>query len=179
MSQVYHSNARTNQHVREIIQESELTNVELANRYSVNVKTIAKHRNRDFIEDKSSRSNKIHYALTPLEKELIRVVRTLTWMELDDLTDTVVDVIPNANRSNVYRTLKAFDISRVPVEQKAKAKKFKEYEPGYLHIDVTYLPKFDGQKYYLFVAIDRATRLMYYKVYCLVSPRYGCLVLKI
>ncbi len=165
MSQVYHANARTNQHVRGIIQESELTNVELANRYSVNVKTICKHRNRDFTEDKSSRPNKIHYALTPLEKELIRVVRTLTWMELDDLTDTVVDVIPNANRSNVYRTLKAFDISRVPVEQKAKAKKFKEYEPGYLHIDVTYLPKFDKQKYYLFVAIDRATRLMYYKVY--------------
>jgi len=58
-----------------------------------------------------------------LEKELIKVVRTMTWMELDDLTDTI---IPNANRSNVYRTLKAFDINRVPVEQKAKAKKFKE-----------------------------------------------------
>ncbi|MCF6184648.1 MAG: integrase core domain-containing protein [Bacteroidales bacterium] len=165
MSQVYHSNARTNQHVREIIQNSDLTNVELAKKYNVNVKTIAKHRNRDFTEDKSSRPNKIEYALTPLEKELIRVVRTLTWMELDDLTDTVADVISKANRSNVYRTLKAFDISRVPVEEKAKAKQFKEYEPGYLHIDVTYLPKFDKQKYYLFVAIDRATRLLYYKVY--------------
>ncbi|MBK8357296.1 MAG: DDE-type integrase/transposase/recombinase [Saprospiraceae bacterium] len=30
---------------------------------------------------------------------------------------------------------------------------------------MTYLPKFDGSKYYLYVAIDRATRLMYYKVY--------------
>ena len=38
MSQVYHSNARTNQHVREIIQKSDLTNVELADKYSVNVK---------------------------------------------------------------------------------------------------------------------------------------------
>jgi hypothetical protein len=165
MSQVYHSNARTNQHVREIIQDSNLTNVELAEKYSVNVKTISKHRNRDFTQDKSSRPNKTHYALTPLEKELIKVVRTLTWMELDDLTDTIADVIPNANRSNVYRTLKAFDINRVPQEQKEKAKKFKEYEPGYLHIDVTYLPKFDNQKYYLFVAIDRARRLLYYKVY--------------
>jgi len=34
-----------------------------------------------------------------------------------------------------------------------------------LHIDVTYLPKIDGVKYYLFVAIDRATRTLYYKVY--------------
>ncbi len=165
MSQVYHSNARTNQHVRQRIQQSDLTNVELSDNYNVNVKTIAKHRKRDFSNDKSSRPNNIKYALTPLEKELIRVVRTLTWMELDGLTDTMVDVIPNANRSNVYRTLRAFDINRVPVEQKAKAKKFKEYEPGYLHIDVTYLPKFDKQKYYLFVAIDRATRLLYYKVY--------------
>jgi transposase-like protein len=55
--------------------------------------------------------------------------------------------------------------SRVPEEQKAKAKKFKEYAPGFLHMDVTYLPKIDGVKYYLFVAIDRATRLMYDKVY--------------
>jgi transposase-like protein len=165
MPQVYHSNARTNQHVREIIQQSNLTNVELANNYNVNVKTISKHRNRDFTEDKSSRPDNTKYALTPLEKELIRVVRTLTWMELDDLTDTIKDVIPHSNRSNIYRTLRAFDINRVPVEEKAKAKKFKEYEPGYLHIDVTYLPKFDKQKYYLFVAIDRATRLLYYKVY--------------
>jgi len=162
MSQVYHSNARTNQHVRQRIQQSDLTNVELADNYGVNVKTVAKHRSRDFLNDKSSRPNSIKYALTPLEKELIRVVRTLTWMELDDLTDTMVDVIPNANRSNIYRTLKAFDISRVPVKQKAKAKKFKEYEPGYLHIDVTYLPKFECQKYYLFVAIDRAS-------YCIIK----------
>ena len=72
MSQVYHSNARTNSHTREIIQKSELTDVELASRFGENVKTIAKHRSRDFTEDKSSRPDKIHYALTPLEKELIR-----------------------------------------------------------------------------------------------------------
>ena len=49
MSQVYHSNARTNQHVREIIQNSDLTNVKLADKYNVNVKTIAKYRKRDFL----------------------------------------------------------------------------------------------------------------------------------
>ena len=116
MSQVYHSNAKTNSHTREMIQKSDLNNVELATIYNVNVKTISKHKSRNFLEDKSSRPNKIHYALSPLDKELIRVVRTLTWMELDDLTDTIVDVIPNANRSNVYRTLKAFDINKVPTD---------------------------------------------------------------
>ncbi len=165
MSQVYHSNARTNQHVRAIIQKSQLTDVELAEKYSVNVKTKAKHRSRDFVEDKSSKPHKIEYALSPFEKELIRVIRVLTWMNLDDLVDTVSENIPSSNRSNIYRTLKEYEISSVPEEQKAKAKKFKEYQPGFLHIDVTYLPKLDGQKYYLFVAIDRATRVLYYQVY--------------
>lgn len=165
MSQVYHSNAVTNLHVREIIQKSDLANTELATKYSVNIKTVSKWKSREYQEDKSSRPNTINYALSDLDKELIRVVRTLTWIELDDLVETVSNVIPKANRSNVYRTLKAFDISRAPKEQKEKAKKFKEYKPGFLHIDATYLPKLDGQKYYLFVAIDRATRALYYKVY--------------
>ncbi len=53
----------------------------------------------------------------------------------------------------------------MPDDKKREARKFKEYQPGYLHIDVTYLPKINGQKYYLFVCIDRATRSMYYQVY--------------
>ena len=60
MSQVYHSNTRTNQHVRGIIQESHLINTELANKYNVNIGTISKWKNRDFIEDKSSRPDKIY-----------------------------------------------------------------------------------------------------------------------
>ena len=122
MSQTYHSNARTNQHIREIIQKSNLTNVELANNYNLNIKTISKWKDRDFIEDKSSRPHNIKTTLTSLEKELIKVVRTMTWMELDDLVDTMVDIIPNANRSNIYRTLKAFDINRVPTRTKRKSK---------------------------------------------------------
>ncbi len=165
MSQVYHSNAKLNKHSREIIQNSELTNIELAQKFNVNEKSIRKWRGRDFTEDKSSRPNRIHYALNPLEKKLIELVRMATWMSLDDLVDTVSTVISNANRSNVSRILQSLGISKIPEEKRAEAKKFKEYEPGYLHIDVTYMPKLEGKKYYLFVAIDRATRVMYYKVY--------------
>jgi len=35
-------------------------------------------------------------------------------MEQGDLTDTIVTNLPHANRSNIYRTLKAFDINSVP-----------------------------------------------------------------
>jgi len=57
----------------------------------------------------------------------------------------------------VYRTLLAAGLNKVPQQEKEKAKKFKAYEPGYLHIDVTYLPMFAGEKTNLFVAIECAT----------------------
>ncbi|MFT7860911.1 MAG: integrase core domain-containing protein, partial [Sulfurimonas sp.] len=60
-------------------------------------------------------------------------------MDLDDLVDCVSQNIPKANRSNVYRTLRASRISQVPKEQKAKAKKCKEYFPFY----ITHVLKFD------------------------------------
>jgi hypothetical protein len=56
---------------------------------NVSTKTIAKWRNRDFVKDKTSRPKTTHYALNEMEREIIRVVRTLTWLELDDLTDRV------------------------------------------------------------------------------------------
>jgi transposase InsO family protein len=165
MNQSYHTNAKTNSHSRGMIQQSSLTNIELSRRFDINEKTVSKWKNRTDVIDKSSRPHTIKRSLTDFERELIRVVRTLTWMELDDLVDSVLPTIPKANRSNVYRTLRDYEINRVPQEKKEQAKKFKEYEPGYLHIDVTYLPKLNGIKYYLFVAIDRATRLLYFKVY--------------
>ena len=41
--------------------------------------------------------------------------------------------------------------------------RFKLYEPGYLHMDVKYLPQMQDEKArrYLFVAIDRATRWVF------------------
>jgi transposase-like protein len=86
-------------------------------------------------------------------------------MSIDEVWETLFTENPNVSRSSIYRTLVKENINTVPQEEKEKAKKFKEYQPGYLHIDVTYLPKFNGKSYYLFVAIDRCTRTMIYWVY--------------
>ncbi len=44
-------------------------------------------------------------------------------------------------------------------------KDFKAYEPGFIHVDVKYLPALeDTPRRYLFVAIDRATRWVYLEV---------------
>jgi len=72
---------------------------------------------------------------------------------------------PQITRSSVYRTFCRNYVNKLPEHKKQNAKKFKEYEPGYLHIDVTYLPKFEGNSSYLFVAIDRATRCLFYQLY--------------
>ena len=42
-------------------------------------------------------------------------------------------------------------------------KPFKAYEPGYVHVDVKYLPQMqdEDKRRYVFVAIDRATRWVF------------------
>ena len=48
-----------------------------------------------------------------------------------------------------------------------QVKTFKDYEPGFLHMDIKYLPRMpdEKQRRYLFVAIDRATRWVFMHIY--------------
>ena len=52
-------------------------------------------------------------------------------------------------------------------------KTFKDYEPGFLHMDIKYLPQMPDEKErrYLFVAIDRATRWVFMHIYANQSER--------
>ena len=165
MKQVYHSNATTNVRLRSEINNSTLSNSELSIKYGVSEKTIYKWKNRTSFEDKSSRPQTVHYSLSDLNQLIAVKLRVLTWWSLDEITEVISPDNPETIRSAVYRTFVREHINKVPQKEKEKAKKFKEYAPGFIHIDVTYLPKIDGTKYYLFVAIDRATRTLFYKVY--------------
>jgi transposase-like protein len=166
MQQIYHSNAKTNVNNREQIQKcSSVSNEELAVRFNVSSQTISKWRNRDFQQDASSCPKNIEYALSELETALVISIRRSSWLPLDEVFETLLEQNQTISRSSVYRCLVKTGLNKVPQEQKDKAKKFKAYLPGYLHIDVTYLPKFNGQSAYLFVAIDRATRTMFYFIY--------------
>lgn len=165
MKQTYHSNAKTNIHYRDEINKSSMSNLQLSEKFSISINTVIKWRNRENFEDKSSRPKTIKYALSELEMLIAIELRVLTWWALDEITEAVNPLEPNQIRSAVYRTFVREGINKVPEKEKEKAKKFKEYDPGFIHIDVTYLPKINGIKYYLFVAIDRATRTLYYKIY--------------
>ena len=165
MKQIYHSNSTTNVRLRSEINKSNFSYSVLASQYGVSENTIGKWKNRIEFEDKSSRPHTIHYSLSDIEMLIAIKLRVLTWWSLDEITEAVNPLEPEKIRSAVYRTFVREGINTVPEKEKEKAKKFKEYDPGYLHIDVTYLPKINGVKYYLFVAIDRATRTLYFKIY--------------
>lgn len=165
MKQVYHSNATTNVRLRSEINNSTSSNSLLSLKYNVSEKTVVKWKNRNNFEDKSSRPQTIKYALSELEMLIAVELRALTWWALDEITEAINPEAPEKIRSAIYRTFVRKGVNKVPEKEKEKAKKFKEYDPGFLHIDVTYLPKINGVKYYLFVAIDRATRALYFKIY--------------
>jgi transposase InsO family protein len=165
MQQVYHSNATTNLNIRAELQKNLGTNSELALKFNISEQTVSKWKNREFQRDASCRPLNIQYALTDLEKAIALSLRKSTWLPLDEVWEILMDMNPEISRSSVYRTFKNEQVNTVPKEKRDIAKKFKEYEPGFIHIDVTYMPKFNGQAYYLFVAIDRCTRSMIYWVY--------------
>lgn len=162
----YHPIAKTNTHIRKLIQQSNRPHRELAKRFSVNPKTILKWKNRDTVEDAPKGTKTVKYKLTKWEQRVIVKVRKHLKVALDDLITIVQKHIPNANRSNVYRILQRHQLNKLPQAFKGGKGKFGTYLPGFLHIDLCYLPILPGshQRRYLLVAIDRVTKLVYVKM---------------
>jgi hypothetical protein len=66
--------------------------------------------------------------------------------------------------------MKRHGLNQRPVEDKSAPithKTFKDYAPGFVHIDIKYLPQMadESTRRYLFVAIGRATRWAYVHIY--------------
>ncbi len=90
------------------------------------------------------------------------------------LTFVLRHFLPHLNHHNIYRVLKAEGLNRRPAKPWTRPVKgqgrFREYDLGYIHIDVKHLPKLrtaDGEirKRYLYVAIDRCSRFVHLAVY--------------
>jgi transposase-like protein len=61
--------------------------------------------------------------------------------------------------------------------EKKEKKKFKEYNIGYVHIDISEVHTKEG-KAYMFVAIDRATKYTYVEIYERMTTDNACLFLR-
>ena len=93
-------------------------------------------------------------------------------MSLDDLLAVVREFLnPDVSRSGLDRCLRCHGVGNLR-DLKVKTARpkhsgFKAYEPGYIHIDLKYLPQMANEtsRRYLFVAIDRATRWVFIRIY--------------
>jgi transposase len=168
-----HPNARTTPAVRaEIARSSEATGA-LAQRYGVSTETIRKWRQRGPAEcqDRSSRPHRLPWKANEEERAVVCELRRATGFPLDDLTFIVTHFLPHLNRDAVYRILRAEGLGRLPPASRPRKPvgSFKEYELGFVHVDVKHLPKLraaDGElrKRYLLVAVDRRSRFVHLAV---------------
>ena len=167
-----HKQATTTPKVRASIQTSDEAGAVLAERHGVTPQTIYKWRNRDGVDDRSHTPHRLQTTLTPAQEAVAVALRKTLLISLDDLLSVVREFLnPNASRSGLDRCLRRHGVGNLR-DMKAKAPKpkhgaFKAYEPGYIHIDVKYLPQMadDSARRYLFVAIDRATRWVFIRVF--------------
>lgn len=173
MALTLHPLARTTPRTRAELQAEDPTvsHETLARRYGVSALTVRKWRERDSTQDRSHRPDTLHCTLNAGQEAVAMAIRETLWLPLDDLLVVVREFMnPAVSRSGLARCMKRHGLNRRPVEDKDAPivrKTFKDYAPGFLHVDIKYLPQMADEtaRRYLFVAIDRATRWVYLRIY--------------
>jgi transposase InsO family protein len=167
-----HSQATTTPKVRAAIQASDEPGTVLAERFGVTPQTIYKWRKRDSVADRSHTPHRLQTTLTPAQEAVAVALRKALLISLDDLLAVVREFLnPNVSRSGLDRCLRRHGVGNLRDLQaraaRPKGSGFKAYEPGYLHVDVKYLPQMadESSRRYLFVAIDRATRWVFIRIF--------------
>lgn len=167
-----HKQATTTPKVRAAIRASDEPAWVLAGRHGVSEQTVWKWRKRDDVQDRSHTPHRLQTTLTPAQEAVAVALRTMLLLPLDDLLAVMREFVnPNVSRSGLDRCLRRHGAGNLrelkPKAEKPAHKPFKAYEPGYLHLDVKYLPQMadEERRRYLFVAIDRATRWVFIRIY--------------
>eukprot|EP01036_Dinobryon_divergens_P036680 gene36680-47814_t len=163
-----HKNARTTPAVRaEIAASNEPASV-LAQRFGITEQTVYKWKKRDVFADRSHTAHRLQTVLTPAQETVVVHLRRTLLLPLDDLLAVTREFLsPDVSRSGLDRCLRRHGAGNLnalkPQEPAVAHKAFKSYEPGYVHMDVKYLPQMqdESSRRYLFVAIDRATRWVF------------------
>jgi len=167
MGQVLHGSATTTHAIRALIQRLQASSAALSRELGINVKTVAKWRKRDRVEDTKMGPKVAHSTVLSIEEEAIIVAfRRHTLLPLDDCLYALQPTIPHLTRSSLHRCLQRHCISRLPdmTGDKPKKKKFKRYPIGYIHIDIAEVRTGEG-KLRLFVAIDRTSKFVYVELH--------------
>jgi hypothetical protein len=156
-----HPNARTTPKIRAEIRASCLSRKQVMEKYNVGYATAAKWLERDDVEDRTHRPHKLQTTLTELQELIIVYLRTTLLLSLDDLfAITREHIKPDISRAALHRCLVRHDVGNLRAlmstedkEQDKATKAFKAYPPGFIHIDIKYLPQMPDEQHrrYLFV----------------------------
>ena len=167
-----HKNARTTPAVRAEIAASTETAPVLAQRYGISEQTVYKWKKREAFGDRSHIAHRLQTVLSPAQEAIGVQLRRTLLLPLDDLLAVSREFLcPAVSRSGLDRCLRRHGVGNLnalkPQEPVVSSKTFKSYEPGYVHVDVKYLPQMqdESSRRYLFVAIDRATRWVFVRIY--------------
>lgn len=168
-----HKNARTTPAVRAYIRNSDKTQRELADELGVGICTIRKWQRRESAEDRSHTSHNLQTTLSKVQEALVIELRKSLKLPLDDLLAVTHEFINDkVSRSGLDRCLRRHGVARLADLEPASGltskqhKAFKAYQPGFIHVDVKYLPQMpdETRRQYLFVAIDRASRWVFAQI---------------
>ena len=163
MGQVHHGSATTTAAIRRAIQHSQASLRQLAKRYGINPKTVAKWKKRHSTADRKTGPSEPKSTVLSLEDEAVIVAfRRHTLLPLDDCLYALQPTIPHLTRSSLHRCLQRHGISRLPETDgdKPLRSKFKRYPIGFFHIDIAEVRTAQG-KLYLLVAIDRTSKFAF------------------
>jgi len=167
MRSILHPNAKTTPKIRAEIQNSTQSYAKLAKQYHLNIKTVQKWKKAKTVQDGKSGPKTLRSSLTTTQQQIVCEFRRITKFALDDVYICLKPHIPTLTRSNLHRCLKRNGLNKLPREDqggKENKKKFKDYEIGYLHVDITEI-NIDKSRYYLFVAIDRVCKYAYVELH--------------
>ena len=173
MGQVLHGSATTTHAIRTAIQRSKAPLKELAARYGLNQKTVAKWRKRAFVHDAPMGPKEPRSTVLTVEQEAIIVgFRKHTLLPLDDCLYALQATIPCLTRSALHRCFQRHGISRLPeiAGEKAAKQPFRRYPIGYFHLDIAEVRTEEG-KLYLFVAVDRTSKYAFAKLSAIANTK--------
>jgi transposase-like protein len=140
-----HSQATTTPKVRAAIQASAEPASALAARFGTTGQTVYKWKHRDTVHDLSHTPHRLQTTLTPAQEAVAVVLCKTLRVSIDDLLAVVREFLnPDVSRSGLDRCLRRHGVGNLrdlqAKDPRPKHKAFKACEPGYLHVDVKYLP---------------------------------------
>src|SRR5215218_3328500 len=148
MGQVLHGSARTTEAVRRAIQHSQASLRQLAKRYGINQKTVAKWKRRTSVADLPTGPHEPCSTVLSAEDEAVIVAfRCHTLLPLDDCLYALQPTLPHLTRSSLHRCLQRHGISRLSEVEgdKPQKKRFASYPIGYFHIDIAEVQTGEGK----------------------------------